>query len=91
MELQTLRRIPQSSSTFPRFLPRSEDSQSFAEQPLEGIESNEWFCFEHALVVNDLPSGGVHSFLHQEDARSFRTLMYANHGKPSSLLRPSLD
>ena len=51
-----------------------------AEQALEGIASNEWVCFEKALVVNDLPSGGIQSFFSRGDAQSFRDLVYANHG-----------
>lgn len=51
-----------------------------AEQALEGTASNEWVCFEKALVVNDLPSGGIQSFFSRGDAQSFRDLVYANHG-----------
>ena len=55
------------------------------EQALEGTASNEWVCFENALVMNDLPSGGIQSFFSRADAHSFRKLVYANHGMPKMI------
>lgn len=52
-----------------------------AGQPLEGFEADQWLCFERCLVASDLALGGMDSFFSQSDARSFRALVYANHGK----------
>jgi Glycosyltransferase 61 len=48
--------------------------------PLEGYNEHQWVCFEHALVVRDLFTGGTRTFLSQADAREFRTTMYGRYG-----------
>ena len=52
-----------------------------AAQVLEGYDSGEWVCFERALVVRDIFTGGVRTFLSKADARAFRSLIYAQYGE----------
>ena len=51
-----------------------------AAAPLEGLAPGEWACFERALVVRDIFTGGVRTFLSRDDARAFRSQIYAQHG-----------
>ena len=51
-----------------------------AAAPLEGLAPGEWACFERALVVRDIFTGGVRTFLSREDAQAFRAQIYAQHG-----------
>jgi len=51
-----------------------------AAAPLEGLAPGEWACFERALVVRDIFTGGVRTFLSREDAQAFRAQLYAQHG-----------
>ncbi|EIE21972.1 hypothetical protein COCSUDRAFT_66769 [Coccomyxa subellipsoidea C-169] len=56
--------------------------------PLEGFGRREWVCFERALVVRDMFLGGERTFLNQEDARAFRSMIYALYGLPPPTERP---
>ncbi|CAL8471513.1 g11055 [Coccomyxa elongata] len=56
--------------------------------PLEGFGPREWVCFERALVVRDMFLGGERTFLSQEDARAFRSMIYAQYGLPPPTKRP---
>lgn len=51
-----------------------------AVSPLEGYGPREWVCFERALVVRDMFTGGERTFLSQEDAQAFRARIYAQYG-----------
>ena len=51
-----------------------------AVSPLEGYEAHEWVCFERALVVRDLFTGGTRTFHSQPDARNFRAALYQQYG-----------
>lgn len=59
-----------------------------AVSPLEGFGPREWVCFERALVVRDMFLGGERTFLSQEDARAFRSMIYAQYGERSCLKLP---
>ena len=45
--------------------------------PLEGFKRTEWLRFESVVAVKDTYSGGVRTFLSQQDARLFRRMVYA--------------
>lgn len=51
-----------------------------AAAPLEGLATGEWACFERALVVRDIFTGGVRTFLSREDAQAYRSQIHAQHG-----------
>jgi len=51
-----------------------------AVSPLEGFKAHEWVCFERALVVRDLFTGGVRTFFSTADAQHFRTRLYQHYG-----------
>lgn len=51
-----------------------------AAQPLEGYGPNEWVSFERALVVRDIFTGGVRTFLNRADAQDFRASLYSQYG-----------
>lgn len=53
-----------------------------AASPLEGYQPHEWVAFERALVVRDIFTGGVRTFLSTEDAQAFRSLIYKQYSKP---------
>ena len=53
----------------------------YAASRLEGYGPHEWVCFERALVVRDIFTGGVRTFLDSEDAQLFRDNMYSNYGQ----------
>lgn len=42
--------------------------------------AGEWACFERALVVRDIFTGGVRTFLSRDDAQAFRSQIYSQHG-----------
>lgn len=48
--------------------------------PLENFRTDEWVVFERALVVRDIFTGGVRTFLSSADAKAFRALIYTQHG-----------
>ncbi|KAL0050159.1 hypothetical protein WJX82_005404 [Trebouxia sp. C0006] len=50
--------------------------------PLEGYEPHEWVSFERALVVRDIFTGGVRTFLSTQDAQAFRASMYKQYYLP---------
>ena len=50
-------------------------------QPLEGYGAHEWVCFERALVVRDIYTGGGRTFLSMADAQAFRASLYAQYGE----------
>ena len=54
-----------------------------AASPLEGYGLGEWVCFERALVVRDIFTGGTRTFLSQRDAQVFRARLYAQYGTAS--------
>ena len=54
---------------------------SHAASPLEGYEPHEWVAFERALVVRDIFTGGVRTFLNTLDAQAFRAAIYKQYGK----------
>lgn len=56
-----------------------------AVSPLEGFGRQEWVCFERALVVRDMFLGGERTFLSQEDARAFRSMIYAQYGETATI------
>lgn len=62
-----------------------------AVSPLEGFGPREWVCFERALVVRDMFLGGERTFLSQEDAREFRSMIYAQYGERTCLSYPDLS
>ena len=51
-----------------------------AVSPLEGFDAHEWVCFERALVVRDLFTGGVRTFFSTADAQHFRARLYQHYG-----------
>lgn len=53
-----------------------------AAAPLEGFAPDEWVCFERALVVRDIFTGGTRTWLSHEDAQTFRRDIYKIYGKP---------
>lgn len=57
-----------------------------AASPLEGYQPHEWVAFERALVVRDIFTGGVRTFLSTEDAQAFRSLIYKQYSEPSCCL-----
>lgn len=61
-----------------------------AAQVLEGYSPQEWICFERALVVRDIFTGGVRTFLSRADAQAFRSRIYAQYGKCLWLVGPRL-
>ena len=52
-----------------------------AASPLEGYGPNEWVAFERALVVRDIFTGGVRTFLSTQDAQAFRALIYKQYSE----------
>ena len=52
-----------------------------AASPLENFCTDEWVVFERALVVRDIFTGGVRTFLSSADAKAFRALIYTQHGE----------
>ena len=55
--------------------------------PLEGFAPHEWACFERALVVRDLFTGGVRTFFSTDDAQHFRESLYRQYGALYTLAR----
>ena len=51
-----------------------------AAQVLEGYGPQEWICFERALVVRDIFTGGVRTFLSRAEAQAFRARIYRQYG-----------
>ena len=51
-----------------------------AASPLEGFGNTTWVCFQRALVVRDIFTGGKRTFFSREDARDFRGRIYARNG-----------
>jgi hypothetical protein len=49
--------------------------------PLEGYGAHEWVCFERALVVRDLFTGGTRTFHTVPDAQDFRAALYQQYGE----------
>ena len=52
-----------------------------AASALEGYDPNEWVAFERALVVRDIFTGGVKTFLSTQDAQAFRALIYKQYSE----------
>ncbi|KAK9836079.1 hypothetical protein WJX84_007267 [Apatococcus fuscideae] len=55
--------------------------------PLEGFAPDEWVCFERALVVRDIFTGGTRTWLSQEDAQTFRRDIYKIYELPPPMPR----
>ena len=51
-----------------------------AASPLEGFGNATWVCFQRALVVRDIFTGGKRTFFSREDAQDFRARIYARNG-----------
>ena len=51
-----------------------------AASPLEGFGNTTWVCFQRALVVRDIFTGGKRTFFSREDAQDFRARTYARNG-----------
>lgn len=51
-----------------------------AASPLEGFGNATWVCFQRALVVRDIFTGGRRTFFSREDAQDFRARIYARNG-----------
>ena len=49
-------------------------------QLLEGVKPHEWVCFERALVVRDIFTGGGRTFQSKQDAQAFRASLYMRYG-----------
>ncbi len=58
-----------------------------AASPLEGFGNTTWVCFQRALVVRDIFTGGKRTFFSSQDAQDFRARIYARNGDalPSSV------
>lgn len=52
-----------------------------AASALEGFAPHEWVAFERALVVRDIFTGGVRTFLSTADAQAFRSLIYKQYSE----------
>ncbi len=48
--------------------------------PLEGYSPSTWVAFDRVLVVKDIYTGGVRTFLSREDAHLYRKMLYAQVG-----------
>ncbi|CAL5223424.1 g5938 [Coccomyxa viridis] len=48
--------------------------------PLEGFGNTTWVCFQRALVVRDIFTGGKRTFFSSQDAQDFRARIYARNG-----------
>ncbi|KAL3161243.1 hypothetical protein ABBQ38_009607 [Trebouxia sp. C0009 RCD-2024] len=71
--------------TLPPMLMQQETDSVWTQipSPLEGYGPNEWVSFERALVVRDIFTGGVRTFLSTEDAQAFRALIYKQYNLPA--------
>ncbi|KAL4450135.1 hypothetical protein ABPG77_010804 [Micractinium sp. CCAP 211/92] len=58
--------------------------------PLEGYSPSTWVAFDRVLVVKDIYTGGVRTFLSREDAHLYRKMLYAQYGLPPPKLRKPL-
>ena len=45
--------------------------------PLEGYPASTWVAFDRVMVVKDVYTGGVRTFLTRADARLYRKMLYA--------------
>lgn len=65
----------------PAHHPRSLRQRSLAAAaPLEGYAPDAWVAFDRVLVVKDVYTGGVRTFLDTKDAHLFRKMLYAQVG-----------
>lgn len=51
-----------------------------AAAPLEGIPPDTWVALDRVLVVKDIFTGGVRTFLDRRDAHLYRKILYAQVG-----------
>ncbi|KAL4853094.1 hypothetical protein ACK3TF_005878 [Chlorella vulgaris] len=58
--------------------------------PLEGYAPGAWVAFDRVMVVKDIYTGGVRTFLDTKDAHLFRKMLYAQHNLPPPRLRQPL-
>ncbi|EFN54929.1 expressed protein [Chlorella variabilis] len=58
--------------------------------PLEGYAPDAWVAFDRVLVVKDVYTGGVRTFLDTKDAHLFRKMLYAQYNLPPPRLRQPL-
>ena len=47
------------------------------------MEPHEWVCFERALVVRDIFTGGGRTFQSTQHAQAFRAGLYMRYGAPA--------
>jgi len=57
--------------------PLSPTLQPRAAAPLEGIPPDTWVALDRVLVVKDIFTGGVRTFLDRRDAHLYRKMLYA--------------
>ena len=72
---------PQLLASMTCFLCMSTSALPPAAAPLENFRTDEWVVFERSLVVRDIFTGGVRTFLSSADAKAFRALIYTQHGE----------
>eukprot|EP00892_Ulva_mutabilis_P005351 jgi/Ulvmu1/3188/UM015_0229.1 len=58
----------------------ADDSHEQLVAPLQGIPAEVWLCFERAIIVKDLFTGGKRSFASSSHAREFRAKIYEANG-----------
>ncbi|PRW56929.1 glycosyltransferase family 61 [Chlorella sorokiniana] len=58
--------------------------------PLEGIPPDTWVALDRVLVVKDIFTGGVRTFLDRRDAHLYRKMLYAQYGLPTPRKRSPL-
>ena len=62
-----------------------------AAAPLEGYPPTAWVAFDRVMVVKDVYTGGVRTFLARQDAHLFRKMLYAQASPPPPGGRVGLD
>eukprot|EP01026_Neomeris_dumetosa_P004514 TRINITY_DN1120_c0_g1_i7.p1 TRINITY_DN1120_c0_g1~~TRINITY_DN1120_c0_g1_i7.p1 ORF type:complete len:345 (-),score=39.36 TRINITY_DN1120_c0_g1_i7:207-1241(-) len=72
----------QKTSHLPPILLQEEQDGLWAQlrSPLQGLPSDEWICFERALVIRDVYTGGKRTFQTTEYAQQFRREIYEQYG-----------
>ena len=63
--------LPPAPPAWPACLPPP------AAAPLEGYPPTAWVAFDRVMVVKDVYTGGVRTFLARQDAHLFRKMLYA--------------
>eukprot|EP01025_Chloroclados_australasicus_P033323 TRINITY_DN3394_c0_g2_i1.p1 TRINITY_DN3394_c0_g2~~TRINITY_DN3394_c0_g2_i1.p1 ORF type:complete len:602 (-),score=77.39 TRINITY_DN3394_c0_g2_i1:347-2152(-) len=82
--------VPSNSQLPPIILQHEKQSLwSQLRSPLQGLPVDEWVCFERALVIRDVYTGGKRTFQTTEDAQMFRKELYHQYGLPAPTPNPS--